>query len=210
MMKRDECFRDPGAPRHRRDRGRDLQLGGRLARPRRARAQLFLDRRDGARFVACARACARAAGPAHHLPAGRRQPADEPRQPGHDRGGGAEEPRPFRRARTTPTRPTAAIRSRIPKVDFAAMARSAGYRARARLLRSRQSSSSRPGMSSRRTGRCSRPCTSSRRSRSATITPTLRAGAARGAQGGVATDEGWAMARTCAALRACGAAVPTA
>ena len=38
------------------------------------------------------------AGPARHLPARGRQSSDESRRAGHDRGGGTEEPRPFRSA----------------------------------------------------------------------------------------------------------------
>ena len=184
MMKRDECFRV--LARHVTDEVVvvDLQLGGRLAQPRRAHAQLLFrsvrwgstprtrwawrsdgpDKRiiclqgDGSLLMnlGCLVTIAR---------------------------GRAEEPRPYRGARTAPTRPTAAIRSRTPKVDFAAMARAGRLRPRARLLASLPISSSRPPTSSSRTGRCSRRCTSSRTQPLTYDYPNLyAAGAAQGAR----------------------------
>ncbi len=72
---------------------------------------------------------ARAAGQADHRARRRRQPADESRQPGDDRRGGAAESLPLRvrerdlRGERRPSRSRAAA-----NVDFAGFARSAGYR----------------------------------------------------------------------------------
>jgi hypothetical protein len=82
----------------RRDRGHDLQLGRRLARAWRARAQLFLRRGNGTRLLARVGVGAWQAGQTRHLPTGRRQPVDESRLPGNDHRGSAQEPRPPRGA----------------------------------------------------------------------------------------------------------------
>ena len=124
MMKRDECFRV--LARHVTDEivvstyssAVDwLDLGERAL-------NYFSVGAMGLELIARIGACAGTAGPARHLPARRRQPADKSGMPGDDRSGGAEEPRAFRRTDGTYE---ANGGHPIPnmQVDFAAMARAA-------------------------------------------------------------------------------------
>ena len=115
MMKRDECFR--ALARHVTDEivvatyssAVDwLDLGERTL-------NYFSVGAMGLDLLARARAGARPAGQARHLPAGRRQPADEPRLPGHDRRGRAEEPRPHRLPERHLRGQRRASRSRTPR-----------------------------------------------------------------------------------------------
>ena len=172
----------PGAcaPRDRRGHRVDLQLGGGLAQPRGAHAQLLLRRCDGAGLLPRLGAGARTARQTHHLPARRRQPVDESRLPRHHRRGRAEEPRAHRgaerhlRSQRRPSDPEHRGRFR----RHGARGR---LRPRLRFLRACRISSSRPAMCSSRMVRCSRRCAWSGRSRSPTTirTCTIRRGAKR-------------------------------
>ena len=172
----------PGAcaPRDRRGHRLDLQLGGGLAQPRGAHAQLLLRRCDGAGLLPRPGAGARTARQTHHLPARRRQPVDESRLPRHHRRGRAEEPRAHRgaerhlRGQRRPSDPE-------HRGGFRRHGARGRLRPRARFFAACRISSSRPATSSSRRGRCSRRCTWSRRSRSPTTirTCTIRRGARR-------------------------------
>ncbi len=166
MMKRDECFRI--LKRHVTD---DeivvttyssavdwLELGERTF-------NYFSIGAMGLDYFACARSGARPAGQAHHLPAGRWQLPDEL---GCLVTIAAAAPKNLVHLVVQNGTYEANGGHPIPNkdvVDFAAMAKAAGYAHALRFRAARAISSSRPGMCSSRTVRCSRRCGSSRSGR---------------------------------------------